>query len=70
MHIKNSLALYRLDTSQARIGVIVDMVPGVPRPYLVSDRFSKIRFWVSEEEVLDSIDPAQPSTSSATNPAG
>lgn len=68
MHIKQSLALYCLDPAQARIGVIVDVVPGMPRPYLISDRFSKIRFWASEEEVLESIVPAQPSTSRATIP--
>lgn len=70
MHIKHSLALYCLNGGQARIGIIVDVVPGMSRPYLVSDRFSKIRFWASEDEVLESIVPAQPSMSSARTPAG
>lgn len=65
MHKVNHMVLYSFGNA-TRLGIILDVLPGTVRPYLVSDRFSKVRFWVSEEEILDSIAPAQPSTSSAT----
>lgn len=67
MHKLNHIALYKIDKT-ARLGLILDVVPGANHPYLICDRYSKIRFWASEEEVLDSIAPAQPSKSRATVP--
>lgn len=65
MHKLGHIALYKIGKT-ARLGLIFDVVPGANCPYLICDRYSKVRFWASEEEVLDSIAPDQPSKSSAT----